>query len=416
MQNVWTSLGLEDNPYDPRPLLINERDRKLFVGRKKELAQLNTIVGSNKGGIILIEGEVGVGKTSFVNIFQYDKWQNEKLLPSFERIELSENSNSVTFMLSVLSNMIFNLEKIDDSALLKKSKIHQDAKSLIARTIESGWSGGVVVAGLGGSASRQKTVTQPAAVVLPTILDMMNKWIDFVIEKLGYRSILVPIDNFDIVPEDTIIEFLNNVRDILIGRKNVWWFIVGQKGLFNLIEQRAHRVSEIITGKPIVLNSLSLKEIHEMIDLRYKNLKSNEIEPIIPSEIIDILYDVSKGEARYILKRITDMVYSFIGEFPSEKKISSSVAKRMLWKDAEKRIQAADLTERQAEMLHKMAKFGSFQPKEFAKFGLKTMPALKDYVNKFDGFGFIKREGTSGKSVYYRTTGDVNIYFNKAKM
>lgn len=63
-----------------------------------------------------------------------------------------------------------------------------------------------------------------------------------------------------------------------------------------------------------------------------------------------------------------------------------------------------------------MAKFGSFQPKEFAKFGLKTMPALKDYVNKFDGFGFIKREGTSGKSVYYRTTGDVNIYFNKAKM
>jgi hypothetical protein len=312
--------------------------------------------------------------------------------------------------------MIFNLEKIDESASLKKSKIHQDAKSLIARTIESGWSGGVVIAGLGGSASRQKTVTQPAAVVLPTILDVMNKWIDFVVEKLGYRSIIVPIDNFDIVQEDVIIEFLNNVRDILIGRKNIWWLVVGQKGLFTLVEQRAHRVSEVITGKPVALDSLSLKEIHEMIDLRYKNLKSKEVEPIIPSEIIDILYDVSKGEARYILKRITDMVYSFMGEFPSERKISSSVAKSILWKDAEKRIRAADLTERQLQILHKMAKIGSFQPKEFAKFGLKSTPALKDYVNKFDGFGFIKREETSGRSVYYRTTGDVNIYFNRAKM
>lgn len=414
MGSFWNTLGLEDNPYDPRPLTINDKDRKLFVGRTNELTQLSTLVSGDKGGIIIIEGEVGVGKTSFVNIFQHDKWKHEKLLPSSEKIELGDNTNSVNFMLSVLSNMIFNLEKIDSGTLLKKDQVHKNTKALIAKTIESGWVGSISVAGFGGGVSRHKTVSQPAAVVLPTILDAMDKWVSFVINKLGYSSIIVPVDNFDIVDEDVIIDFLNGTRDILIGRSNIWWLLIGQKGLFSLIEKKAHRVSEIITGKPVVLNSLSLKEMHQMINLRYENLKKTKpVEQIIPSQVIDILYDASKGEARYILKRITDMAYSFIGEFPSERKISLNIAKNLLHSDVKKRIENAELTERQSEVLQRMVKIGSFQPKEFTQFGLKSAQALKDYVDKFNNFGFVKKEETSGKAVYYRTTGDVNIYFKR---
>ena len=63
MDTFWKDLGLEDNPYDSRPLVISKNDRKLFVGRKNELAALNTLVSSPKGGIVIVEGEVGVGKT-----------------------------------------------------------------------------------------------------------------------------------------------------------------------------------------------------------------------------------------------------------------------------------------------------------------------------------------------------------------
>lgn len=371
MESFWNRLGLEDNPYDPRPLTLSDKDRKLFVGRTQELAQLKTLVSGNKGGIVIIEGEVGVGKTSFVNIFQHDKWKGAKLLPSFERIELSDNTNSVNFMLSVFSNMIFNLEKIDNSSLLKRPGIHKESKSLVARTIESGWGGSVSVFGAGVGIAQRKAISQPSTVVLPTILDAMNRWIDFVINKIGYSSIIVPIDNFDIVQENIIIDFLNSIRDTLIGRPNIWWIIVGQKGLFSLIEKKSHRVSEIITGKPVILESLSLDEIHEMIDLRYKNLKKKSVEPIVPSEIIDILYEVSKGEARYILKRITDMTYSFVGEFPSERKIPLEVGKKLLYQDVTKRIEDADLTKRQKEILEIMAKMGKFQPKEYGKLGLK---------------------------------------------
>ena len=126
MESFWDRLGLKGNPYDPKPLTLSEEDMKLFVGRNNELAQLNTLTSGGNGGIIIIEGDFGVGKTSFVNMFQYEKQKNEKILPSFESIELFENTDLVNFMLSVFSKMIFNLEKFDETNASKKHNIHSE--------------------------------------------------------------------------------------------------------------------------------------------------------------------------------------------------------------------------------------------------------------------------------------------------
>lgn len=414
MDNFWEKLGLKENPYDFKPLGIDEMSRKLFVGRSNELSKLDSLISGNKGGLIIVEGEVGVGKTSFVNNFQYGKWQKEKILPSFRKIELSANTDPVNFMLSVFSNMLFSLEEVLDSKVLKKFSEHSTAKSYVAKTIDSGLGANINLFGFGGGVSKQKTVSQPPSVMLPTILVALDEWIKFVIEKTKFKGIIIPIDNFDIVDEKTILSFLNTMRDTLIDRQHIWWIIVGQKGLSSLIENNAHRVSEVITGKPVVLESMSLKEINDMIDLRYKFLKkSKEVEKIIPDEIIKILYLVSKGEARYILKRITDMIYAFMTEFPTEKKISLNVAKKMLYDDAKTRIENADLTSRKTVILQKMSSLGAFQSKDYKKLKLNNAPAVIDYVEQFRAKGFITKIETTGKSVYYRTRGDVNIYFNE---
>lgn len=414
MDNFWEKLGLKDNPYDFKPLGINEIGRKLFVGRTNELKKINSLISGNKGGIIIVEGVIGVGKTSFVNIFQYGKWQNEKILPSFRKIELPQNIDSINFILSVFSNMLFSMEDVLDSKLLKKYSEHSAAKSYVAKTIESGLGGSFSILGTGGGVSKQKTISQPSSVLLPTILTTLDKWIKFVIEKTKFDAIIIPIDNFDIIDEKTIISFLNLMRDTLLDRQHVWWIIVGQKGLSSLIEKDAPRVSEVITGKPIVLEPFSLKEINEMIKLRYKILKkSEEVKEIVPNKIIDILYQVSNGESRYILKRITDMILAFMSEFPSAKKIPLNVAKKMLYDDAKTRIENADLTARKSSILQKMASVGTFQPKDYKKLSLNNAPAVLDYIEQFTSKGFVSKIETTGKSVYYRVRGDVNLYFIK---
>ena len=414
MDTFWQDFGLEANPYDSKPLLTNKEDRRLFVGREKELQKLDTILRGDISGIILVEGEIGVGKTSFVNISQYDAWKKCKVLPAFEKIELTKNMDSTNFMLSVFSNMIFNLEKSLDCRSLMKYTIHKDARTLITQSIDKGWGGNFTIAGFGGGVNSKQTTTMPPTVLLPSVLNLMDKWIEFVIEKTDFDAIVMVIDNLDIMSDDHIIDFLNSMRDNLLGRKHIWWIIIGEKGLLSIIERKAHRVGEIIAGKPIIIEPMSENEINKMIKIRYQNLTiKNNMPLIIPNEIIKTLYEVSKGETRYILKQSTDLIHAFITDFPTIRRIPLQMAQRILFTDAQKRIVAADLTNRQYELLERTAKINIFQLKDFKKFKLNSRQALKDYVDKFLNLNFVIKKETNGKEVYYKTTGDVNIFYDK---
>lgn len=416
MGDFWKEFGLKDNPYDPRPLTLSEKDRRLFVGREKELSQLKTLVSGKRGGIVIVEGGIGVGKTSLVNVLQYDKWKGTKFLPSFEKMELEQNTEPTQFMLSVLSNMVYSLEKAAGTDITKHHTILKEAKMLIAKTLESGWGGQASIFGTGGGLSKQKTSSQPLALVLPTILNIMNNWINYVTSKMIYSAILVPINNLDILQDKVIIEFLNRMRDTLIDRSYVWWVLIGKIGLFSTLEGEAHRVSEIITGQPIILKPLTLTQVHDAIRIRLDNLQiTKKVAPVVPEEVVDILYDVSKGEIRYILKRITDIIYLFKPRFPSEKQVPPNVAEDLLVELAKQRLEDAQLTEREIEVLEMMVVKEKFRTKDYRDFKLRSAQALNYYLDRFTKLGLITREESVGKAIFYRTTGDVNLLFKKER-
>ena len=414
MSTFWEDFELMANPYDSKPLLSDKKSRELFIGREKELEKLGIMFRGGKEGIILIEGEVGIGKTSFVNIFQYDMYKKLKILPSFEKIELTKNVDPVNFMLSVFSNMIFNLEKSVGSSSLNKYPTHREAKALIVQSIDRGWGGSVTIAGFGGGLSSQQSKSTPPTMLLPTILNLMDKWIELVIEKTKFTSIIMAIDNLDIISDQDVMDFLNSMRDNLIGRRHVWWMIIGEKGLLSIIQKRAHRVSEVITGRPIVIEPLTESEINNMIQIRYRNLsKKNNTPLIVPKEIIKMLYEVSNGETRYILKQSTDLIYAFITDFPTIRKIPLQVARKMLFVDAQKHVLGANMTRRQYDLLALAAEICVFRLKDFKKFHLKSRQPLNGYLDKFLGHNFTSKKETVGKEVYYKTSEDVNIFYNK---
>ncbi|MFQ6041985.1 MAG: hypothetical protein ACE5PV_14095, partial [Candidatus Poribacteria bacterium] len=92
---IWESMGFKDNPYDARYLQPTEEDFRLFVGREDETIQFRTTTSNRRGMTIIVEGDVGVGKTSFVNAQQYISLQqldnlSPHLLPSLQPIQLNE--------------------------------------------------------------------------------------------------------------------------------------------------------------------------------------------------------------------------------------------------------------------------------------------------------------------------------------
>ncbi|MHB8567535.1 MAG: P-loop NTPase family protein [Nitrososphaerales archaeon] len=423
-EKVWEGSGFSKNPYDPRPLKISADDRELFVGRSSEQQQFKIQASGSEGGIVIVEGPIGVGKTSFVNAMLFDKWNPEgkkahdrrksySYLPSFETLQLKENFELADFMLSALSNCIFSLERIHSLKISDTDPDLKAGKELVANTVRAGVGGfNVSILGSGVGFDRKEALIPASTVPLPTIMNTMDRWFDRVAERFGYEAILVPINNLDVLQEKSVIGFLNSARDTLLSRHRVWWILVGGPGLFFTLETNARRVSELITGQPVILRPMSLKEVQEAVDARVEKFKmTKNVKAPIPEEAVKLLYDSSDGEVRYIFKRLSDIVYEFRATFPSERQIPLDVAIRSLRILAKRKIDSKKLTNKELEILRHMASQKTFRIRDYPRFGLQRAQALQRLVSKFLTEDLLVRAEKSPKEVYYSTQGDVNILF-----
>jgi hypothetical protein len=425
-EDLWEGSGFSKNPYNYKPLKVCSEDRELFVGRNKEQELFKVQTAGTEGGIVVVEGPIGVGKTSFVNAMMYDKWNPEgkmarnskksySYLPSFETLRLNENVELSDFMLSVLSNCIFSLENqnVRGEKASDSDKDLKAGKELIANTVRSGTGGfSVSILGSGGGVNKSELAIQPSTIPLPTIMNTMDKWFDAVVTEFDFDAVFVPINNLDILSEETVISFLNSARDTLLSRHHVWWILVGGPGLFSTLETKARRVSELITGQPVELEPMSLEEVLEAVRTRIERFRRNkDSKPPIPQEIVEMLYQVSNGEVRYIFKRLSDIIYDFRATFPSERRIPEQFARKSLQILAGRKLDTLNLTKREKEVLGEMSKEKNFRIRDYSRFGYDKPQPMQNLVSKFLRLGLLRRVEKGAREVYYSTSGDVNLVF-----
>ena len=425
-EDTWTAYGFSRNPFDYRPLRVAAEDRDLFVGRRKEQEQFKVQAAGPEGGIIIVEGPIGVGKTSFVNAMLYDKWnprqtnsesgprrRTHSYLPSFETIQLRENQDLASLMLSVLSNCIFSLERIHGQDASESDNYLKAGKELISNTVRSGFAGfSLSILGTGGGVQADKTAVTPAAIPLPTIMNTIDRWFEAAAKRFDYEAVMVPINNLDVLEEQTVVSFLNSARDTLLSRRRVWWILVGGPGLFLTLERNARRVSELITGRPIALGPLSLEDVLEAVRTRVEKFRvTKDAKQPISDAIVKTLYEASGGEVRYTFKRLTDMIYEFRTNFPSENVIPERTAMNSIRILATRNLDGMTLTEREQEVLKLMAAEKSFRIRDYSKFKYDKPQPLQNLVSKFVRLGLLRRVEKSTREVYYSTAGDVNLVF-----
>ncbi len=110
-QNLWERFGFQDNPYDTRALSPSPESAlsvaEAFVGRGEKSTEwqlLTNFLRNPGGGCAVVEGDVGVGKTTFVNLHRY-LWENEaqtKLLTPASEISVQRDRSVREFLLSVV--------------------------------------------------------------------------------------------------------------------------------------------------------------------------------------------------------------------------------------------------------------------------------------------------------------------------
>lgn len=407
-QSLWESYGFSKNPFDTAALSGNSFSylpiKDAFVQRQDdEAARLFTnLLRSQGGGRFVLEGEVGVGKTTFVNYHKF-LWETEaqdKLLTPISEISFCRHWNMHDFLLNVLSLittkvLLLKGEKfVARHPLFKELLILNKVYQLDSYQVEAS------VLGVGGGIGHNRQISLPA-ITEAQLLHYYRQSVAAVLE-LGYKGIILHFDNLELMSGESIAQaqkVFDEIRDIL-QLANVYAIFVAQPGFFQHVISPLPRVRSIFFGWPVILKPLSKANTLQAIHLRYRmlaNPKMNGIRPVTDS-FIEYLYDVYDGQIRFIMDAVNAIVLHSPSLIP--KTLADEEAKPLLKKIALERIRQM-LSANEIEILMSASRLGKFTNAQLCQAVKMQKQNVNRYLQRLVAKGYVCFLEKEGRQVYY---------------
>ncbi len=413
IRNIWLEYGFLMNPYHTDHLDATREDAALYIHRETEETRLGNFLASEDHGAIFVEGHVGVGKTTFVNQTQYILMQDGSLpqiLPSCSVVEVQNTSTSEELVFSIISSVLRALRLYSPG--VEDSNIFREIESYTWQAQITSWTASASIMGTGGGIGRTTTPTQPVAISLQTLQNLLDK-ASILASERGFERIVILINNLDNVNETHFFSLLHDLRDSILGRRRWLFVMAGPTGMRrSLLRSTIHRrISERIASEVVKLDPLNLDGIFEVIKKRVEHFRKQEsIKAPVPEKIIEILYNASRGEIRYVLNRANGIARMVAQEFTGTGPIQENLALAALQKLISDEVRANDLTERQWEVLEAIVHAGNVRPKNHDSFNLNSAQAFINYLNRFHRLGLIEQE-RFGRETLYTPRGDITLFF-----
>lgn len=438
LEDLWSSLGFSGNPYQSTPLRPTDEDFQLFIGRERTGVEFRTLVEGSDGCVTVISGDVGVGKTSFFNIQQYLLFTGKggfgpKLAPALELTTLEADSTPTSLARRITHNIVGSLEQFCEQQKLKcPSQIRKLKKWISSQKAASGFDVGLSVLGTGGNFSMSFDLPPVDDATLENWKDILRLLAGEVRDTLKFDGVFAVLDNAENVDNDHLTSLLMSFRDTLFIVPGVWWVIIGQSGLYSLIDASDKRISQRIQGTGLEIEPLTADELHEIIERRVQRFRSRSdaVSPI-SKNIHRRLYEASRGEIRFVLKMsdalirkvITDVrttALEIVGSSFSEifhAKFLDLLAKRLVEgqiTDERAKRSLKDLTyiamrdlrlrKKEVAVLHAIGE-GEARASDYARFRIKTMQDFSaNYLTKLFRANLLHRR-QHGRAVYYSLRG-----------
>ena len=154
IQDIWELYGVKENPFSISPIMVMGGAIPIdsFVGRGEFIKRLSRIIGSKGGSRVFVYGDIGIGKTSFVNVVRSSAVQ-KGFFTHFKEITTQDKWTPDEFVLNTLSAIYSTLK------LLKEKPVSKDTYDRLESLFEIGKtsiSAGISVAGFGGNYASQK--------------------------------------------------------------------------------------------------------------------------------------------------------------------------------------------------------------------------------------------------------------------
>ena len=416
-QNIWGRYGFRGNPFDTGALSAAANAllpiAQAIVGREMESPESRMLLGvirSAGGGRAVVEGEIGVGKTTFVNYHRY-LWEVEaqdKLLTPATEITLTGEDSVSEFISAVIGAVLGKIvllrgEKyvhdrplLHELFLLNRVFIH---RSLEVQASLFGFGGGV------GRAT-QASVPEPPEVQLLTYLrDLVDE-----VKQLGYQGIFLHFDNLELVslrnPERTR-QLFEALRDTL-QTPDIYSVFVGQQGFFSEVISPSERVRSVFSGFPIFVPPLTKAQVLEAVNKRYHLLAVHPERFIRPvgDDLLEDLYDLYDGKVRFVMDAVTSVVANL--PHTVAETLDAASAKTFLAQLIFERL-TRELTRREWDVLREAVRLGTFTNAAIAHALKVKRPNVTKYLNTLLERRFIYPHHREGRQIFYCVSEDVRI-------
>jgi len=400
-QSIWELYGLKANPFSTAPLLLEGGSISLdtFVGRLKELKRISTLfkVGNSR---IVVSGEMGVGKTTFVNYARRTAIRELNFFTPIREIDVQPEWNSDDLIMNTLAMIYITIERkpnIKISETIKKKLAYLFNMLEISET-----SGSFNIMGTGFGVGKTTTTTRPR-ITTTFLRDLFDKVIKELKEQ-GYKKVVLHYNNLENLEQQRLINLFSRIRDFL-QNEDVHFIFVGDVTVPSSLE-KIPKVSSIFSDSPILLQSFRLEEIKAILGKRIGSLKIEGMRVQMPYEesAIRELNSLYKGNIRAILNSLSTAIMELINITKGKPLVLTAERLRVILKNVLKERYLSKMSPIDLQVLKVILKQGEATNKSLANRLNKRPQNISKNLSKLQKLNAIYEKKKVGAEKYFWVT------------
>jgi hypothetical protein len=413
--DCYTTWGFRENPFQPSPLHADSRGERLLVGRDVELGNVKTRLHRH-GKVTCIEGEVGVGKTSLVNIAAFQCLNgftqgkaNQLLIPCRTPFQLQPKEKVDEFctrvFVEVAQTLLDQAKRVRGLSLDMSNKEALDAwlNSPRISNIEVGLHAYVEV-------TRKAELNEGEGFNAHGFQELVQRWLKEIFPAHGSGGVVCVIDNLELLETGyKARKVLERLRDRLFNVEGIRWVFCGANGIVSSVIA-SPRLSGYLIRPILDVNSLNGDQVPEILRRRAVEFAIESGKEYLPITEDDLqrLYLIINFNLRDLLAHADDYCM-YIWDHRLFPKTDEDKRKRFeVWLTKQTKEQYYDLRKRIAadawEMLdtamcEKLK--GRFGPGDFNYFKSNSYVGIEyktfmRHMRKFEELGLISRSIEGG--------------------
>lgn len=310
-EDGYTSAGFSGNPFSVHALKADDLGRRLMVGRD-DLIQLVANRLHKSGKITCLDGHVGVGKTSLVNVAAYRCFNgflsgetHQLLIPLNDTFQLNKDEDVPAFCESVFrkiaAGLLSHLPQLAETySLPAKSMaqldawLHSPVVSHINESLGAAFTGGipgVISASVNGGKADSNQMNTGSGFLKDGIETLVKKWLEEIFTVQGSGGVICIIDNLELLESGPDARrMLEVLRDRLFNINGIRWVFCGANGVI-LGLAASERLGSFLNTPIINVQNIKLEHVKPLIQARlaeYSNAAS-DAEANLPILLDDIV-------------------------------------------------------------------------------------------------------------------------------